>query len=378
MYRDFGVGQMGDMGAHTMDLLWNAIDAGAPTAIEVDRTSATSSTRTSRPVKLKAIFEHPANSLARTGAGGVVPGRAEAQRRRRATSTSAASATARSSRAPRASIFADFTSRIIIPNNDDGDLTYYKRRAQDETLPLIGGTGQVTQAAARPRRRPRRGAAAAGRGGRRACPAVCTAMPSAEPGPNGFPACSCWTAAFPPALGLPNPRQHPAATDRRTPAGDSLFQLDWIDACKGKSNNVVHGTSSKDPLRLRLLRHDDRADAARPGGAPGRARGWSTIRDRPRHQLDRSERLSEAHVPLGLDAERVSLATDGPVDRLTKALRSFVFILPTSVLDFPQRRPWCSTTRTRAGAESLISPYRKPIVRPPISTLATCLPSIHA
>ena len=36
MYRDFGVGQMGDMGAHTMDLLWNSIDAGAPTAIEAD------------------------------------------------------------------------------------------------------------------------------------------------------------------------------------------------------------------------------------------------------------------------------------------------------------------------------------------------------
>ena len=32
MYRDFGVGQMGDMGAHTMDLVWNSIDAGAPTA----------------------------------------------------------------------------------------------------------------------------------------------------------------------------------------------------------------------------------------------------------------------------------------------------------------------------------------------------------
>ena len=37
MYRDFGVGQMGDMGAHTMDLLWNSIDAGAPTSIEVDQ-----------------------------------------------------------------------------------------------------------------------------------------------------------------------------------------------------------------------------------------------------------------------------------------------------------------------------------------------------
>ena len=37
MYRDFGVGQMGDMGAHTMDLVWNVIDAGAPTSIDIDR-----------------------------------------------------------------------------------------------------------------------------------------------------------------------------------------------------------------------------------------------------------------------------------------------------------------------------------------------------
>ena len=27
--------------------------------------------------------------------------------------------------------------------------------------------------------------------------------------------------------------------------GQDVFQLDWIDACKGKSNNVAHGTSSK-------------------------------------------------------------------------------------------------------------------------------------
>ena len=30
---------------------------------------------------------------------------------------------------------ADFTSRILLPNNDDGDLTYYKRRSSSETLP---------------------------------------------------------------------------------------------------------------------------------------------------------------------------------------------------------------------------------------------------
>ena len=32
MYWDFGSGQVGDMGSHTMDLAWNAIDAGLPTS----------------------------------------------------------------------------------------------------------------------------------------------------------------------------------------------------------------------------------------------------------------------------------------------------------------------------------------------------------
>ena len=29
------------------------------------------------------------------------------------------------------------------------------------------------------------------------------------------------------------------------PAGGDVFQEEWLDACKGKSNNVTHGTSSK-------------------------------------------------------------------------------------------------------------------------------------
>ena len=62
MYRDFGVGQMGDMGAHTMDLLWNAIDAGAPTWIEIDQEVSDKYDPDICPVKLKASFEQPANS----------------------------------------------------------------------------------------------------------------------------------------------------------------------------------------------------------------------------------------------------------------------------------------------------------------------------
>src|SRR5262249_34931019 len=132
------------------------------------------------------------------------------------------------------SILADFTSRVIIPNNDDGDLTYYKRRDGDGLLPLIGGTGQVTQAP------PRRAPAAAQ--GSRPLPAGFTSMPSAEVGPNGFPTVQLMEGNVPAALALPNTNVESILqaekSGRAQSVGDSLFQMDWIDACKGKSNSV--------------------------------------------------------------------------------------------------------------------------------------------
>jgi hypothetical protein len=246
MYRDFGVGQMGDMGAHTMDLLWNSIDAGAPTGIEVDQEVSDRYDENICPVKLKVSFDHPANSwrgpvqvvwyqgglkptppksyidLTRVGNGAIFEG-------------------------TKGSIFADFTSRLIIPNNDDGDLTYYKRRSRQDTLPLIGGTGQVTQAAPRPA-----GAAPGGgrgQGGRGALPAGFSANPVADPGPSGFPVIQMNEAGIPAALGMPNTNVQSilAAEQSGTPrpAGGDVFQAEWLDACKGKSNSITHGTSSK-------------------------------------------------------------------------------------------------------------------------------------
>ena len=73
-------------------------------------------------------------------------------------------------------------------------------------------------------------------------------MPSAEPQANGFPAVELMEGGIPPALGLPNDTVEAilrAEQSGRGMGGENLFQLDWIDACKGKSNNVTHGTSSK-------------------------------------------------------------------------------------------------------------------------------------
>jgi predicted dehydrogenase len=238
MYRDFGVGQMGDMGAHTMDLVWNAVDAGAPTAIEIDQDLSDKYNPDICPVKLKAHFTHPANQwrgpvelvwyqgdlkpmspkgyidVTKIGNGALFEG-------------------------TKGSILADFTTRVIIPNNDDGDFTYYKRRGKEELLPLIRGTGQPTQVRASARRAPR---------STPPLPAGFTAEPNARPGPNGFPTVQFFENGVPAALGLPNPELEAILEEEKSGQpiqGADIFQLEWIDACKGKNNNVVHGTSSK-------------------------------------------------------------------------------------------------------------------------------------
>jgi hypothetical protein len=246
MYRDFGVGQMGDMGAHTMDLLWNVIDAGAPTAVEIDQEVSDKYNPDITPVKLKAIFEHPANKWRGPVTvvwyqGGLKP---EAPKNYLDVNRIGNGAIFEGSKG---AILADFTSRVIIPNNDDGDLTYYKRRSRGELLPLVGGTGQVTQAAAGPARRPFSPGARGPARSRPPLPAGFTAMPSAEPQANGFPAVQFFEDGTPASLGLPNNSVDSileAERSGRTLRAD-IFQLDWLDACKGKSDRVVHGTSSK-------------------------------------------------------------------------------------------------------------------------------------
>ena len=92
----------------------------------------------------------------------------------------------------------------------------------------------------------------------------------------------------------------------RPAGGGDVFQSEWLDACKGKSNNVTHGTSSKthcdfdysgtmiEQMLLGLVAHRvGKKIDLRPG-------------HRTRDQCARSQRLSQAHIPLRLDVERLS------------------------------------------------------------------------
>lgn len=244
MYRDFGVGQMGDMGAHTMDLVWNVLDAGAPSSIEVDQELSDKYNPDICPVKLKVHFQHAANSwrgpvelvwyqgglkpepprgyvdLSRVGNGAIFEG-------------------------TKGVIFSDFTSRIVLPNNDDGDFTYYQRRAEKDLLPLVAGKGNPTQMASAAPRRP----AGGGRSADRPLPPGVKAWPSATPKPGGFPEVVLMENGLPPALGMANDPVNAWVAAQK--AGRTVneridpFQTEWLDACKGKNDGVTHGTSSK-------------------------------------------------------------------------------------------------------------------------------------
>jgi hypothetical protein len=133
MCRDFGVGQMGDRGAHTMDLLWSAIDGSAPTTIETDQELSSPYDPNILPVKLKATFELPPNAWRGPVKvvwyrGGLKP---NPPRNFMDMSRISNGAIFQGSKGV---ILADFNSRLIIPDNDAGDMTYYKRR----TVPASG------------------------------------------------------------------------------------------------------------------------------------------------------------------------------------------------------------------------------------------------
>jgi predicted dehydrogenase len=134
MYWDFGSGQVGDMGSHTMDLVWNAIDADRPLSAEAKGDAYNPDVT---PVELAAKYQFAANDwrppievswhqggsmprspsrlidLKRIGHGAMFKG-------------------------SRGFLIADFKSRILVPYGKESDLTYYKPRDKEDVAPPIG------------------------------------------------------------------------------------------------------------------------------------------------------------------------------------------------------------------------------------------------
>ena len=135
MYWDFGSGQVGDMGTHTMDLVWNAVDATWPTSIEAKGDPYNPEVT---PVELTAHFQHPANDwrpaikvswyqggampdtpskwvdLKKIGHGAMFTG-------------------------TRGTLICDFQSRMILPLGNSADFTYFKPRTAETVIPPMKG-----------------------------------------------------------------------------------------------------------------------------------------------------------------------------------------------------------------------------------------------
>ena len=134
MYWDFGNGQVGDMGSHTMDLVWNVIDAKLPTTAEA---SGDAFNPEVSPVTLEMHFDNPANDWRgplRVGwyQGGAMPSSPKDYIDLKKIGHGAMF------KGSKGFIVADFESRILLPFGDESDLTYYKPRPKNEVLPPLG------------------------------------------------------------------------------------------------------------------------------------------------------------------------------------------------------------------------------------------------
>jgi predicted dehydrogenase len=134
MYWDFGTGQVGDMGSHTMDLAWNALDAELPVSAEGEGEPFNPEVT---PVELHTKFEIPANDW--RGAidvhwhqGGSMP---EAPVEFIDLNKIGHGAMFRGSRGY---LVSGFDKRVLLPYGPRADMTYYRPRATRKLIPKLG------------------------------------------------------------------------------------------------------------------------------------------------------------------------------------------------------------------------------------------------
>ena len=134
MYWDFGSGQVGDMGSHTMDLVWNAIEAGLPTSAEAKGEPFNPDVT---PVTLETHFSVPGNNWRppiRVGwyQGGAMPNSPRKYVDLRKIDHGAMF------KGSKGFLVCDFDTRILLPLGSSADMTYLKPRTKENLLRPVG------------------------------------------------------------------------------------------------------------------------------------------------------------------------------------------------------------------------------------------------
>lgn len=135
MYWDFGVGQIGDMGSHTMGIVWHVIDAHLPYSIISKSPEAFNPEVT--PVDLTSTFYFPKNNWRDKIRVTWYQGGAMPKSPKKCIDLSKIGHGALF-KGDKGFIIADFGSRLLIPFGKDSDLTYYQPRSKDKLTPPIG------------------------------------------------------------------------------------------------------------------------------------------------------------------------------------------------------------------------------------------------
>jgi predicted dehydrogenase len=135
MYWDFGIGQMGDMGSHTMDLVWNVIDAKLPSSVKATSPEAFNPDVT--PVNLTSTYMFPKNDWREKirvtwYQGGAMPKSPSNWLDLNKIGHGAMF------KGDKGFVIADFSNRMLYPSGKDTDMTYYQPRSKEEVAPSLG------------------------------------------------------------------------------------------------------------------------------------------------------------------------------------------------------------------------------------------------
>lgn len=134
MFWDFGAGQIGDMGSHTMDLLWNCVDAKLPTSAEAKGDPFNEAIT---PIKCASHFEHPANDWRGPIRVGWYQGRVMPKSPISWLDLTKIDHGAMF-KGSKGVLVCDFQKRLLIPVGDNADMTYYKQPTAETVLPPLG------------------------------------------------------------------------------------------------------------------------------------------------------------------------------------------------------------------------------------------------
>ncbi|MBF0196567.1 MAG: Gfo/Idh/MocA family oxidoreductase [Planctomycetes bacterium] len=138
MYWDFGIGQMGDMGSHTMDLAWNCLDLTLPESVISTTEEAFNPDVTPVTLTSRYMFTNKNNNKVRVSwyQGGAMPRSPIKALDLKRIGHGAMF------KGDKGYIVADFKNRLIYPLGAKNDMTQYKRRSPEELIPPLGNFQQ--------------------------------------------------------------------------------------------------------------------------------------------------------------------------------------------------------------------------------------------